>query len=322
MPSLQKVHLDKALTEISIGYKNEQYIADKVFLPVSVTKQSDRYYVFGKEAFRQHDDARAPGTEANEINWSLSLDTYFCEGHALRTPIPDEEIQNADDIFNLEADASELVTEGILLNKEISAADTLLDSANYDSELVFTLGGGGTNPVKWSDFDNSDPIMDIAKAKEKIHRKSGLRPNTLVISETVYNVLRIHPKVTKLFSGIAAVSLATYDQIKMALGVESIVIGSALKSSATNVGQTDNLNYIWGNSAVLCFVPARPGKKTQSIGYSFMWDKDSNGPVQVRSWYEQGRRSTVVEAERWYSQKMISNVAGFLFSDAVDPIGA
>ena len=28
MPTVQKVHIDKALTNISIGYSNEQYIAD------------------------------------------------------------------------------------------------------------------------------------------------------------------------------------------------------------------------------------------------------------------------------------------------------
>lgn len=322
MPNVQKVHLDRALTDISIGYQNEQYIADKIFLPVAVDKQSDRYYVFGKEMFRQHEDKRAPGTEANEINWSLSLDTFYCEGHALRMPIADEEIQNADDTFNLESDATELVTEGILLNKEIDAANTLLDASNYAPELVHTMGGGGANPAKWSDYTNSDPILDIAKAKQLMHKKSGLRPNALVISETVYNVLKLHPKILKLFSGISPVSIATEEQIRMALGVDRLIIGSALKSTASNVAQPDNLNYIWGNSAVLCYIPSRPGRKTQAIGYSFMWNKDGAGAVQVRSWYETSRRATVVEAERWYAHKMISNVAGFLFSDAVTPLGA
>lgn len=322
MPSVQKVHIDRALTNISIGFKNEQYIADQIFLSVPVDKQSDRYYVFGKEMFRQHDDKRAPGTEASEINWTLSLDTYFTEGHALRTFIPDEEYQNADELFNLSADATELVTEGILLNKEVSAANMLLDADNYDSSLVFNMGGGGANPAKWSDYTNSDPVLDIAKAKERMHKKSGIRPNTLVISETVLNVLKLHPKILTLFSGISPVSIATTEQIRLALGVDKLIIGSALKSGANNPAQQDTLSYIWGNSAVLCFIPARAGKKTQAIGYTFMWNKDGDGAVQVRSFYEMGRRATIIEAERWYAHKMISNVAGALFADAVTPIGA
>lgn len=320
MPNVQKVHIDKVLSNISLGYKNEQLIADQIFLPVPVGKQSDRYYVWGKEAFRLEDDARAAGTEANEINWTFSTDTYFCEGHALRHAIADEEKQNADDEFDLESEAVELLTSKILLNKENNAARIMLDANNYDSGLVYNMGGSN-QPKKWSNFEDSDPILDIATAKEKVHKMSGVRLNTLVISETVYNVLKIHPKILKLFSGISPVSIATLEQIRLALGVDKILVGSALKSSANNPAQEDNLGYVWGNSAVLCYVPPKPGKKIQAFGYTFMWNKDGDGPVQVRKWYEPSRRATIIEAERWYSHKIISKVAGFLFADAITPIG-
>ena len=324
MPAVQKVHIDKALTNISIGYTNEQFIADEIFKPVSVNKQSDKYYVYGMERFRQYDDLRAPGTEANEISWTLSDDSYYAEGHALRHPIADEEKQNADAEFDLEADATELVTEGILLNKEIDAANKLLDSNNYHNDLFITLGASGS-PAKWSDYENSDPILDIKKAKEAIHRKSGLRPNVLIISEPVKNVLELHPRLLEVIKYVQR-GIVTTDLMAAAFGVDRILVGSALKSDVTNAGQVEPgqiepLNYIWGNSAVLAYVPQRPGKKIPAIGYSFMWNKDGNGPVQVRKWYETGRRATIVEAERWYDQKIISNVAGFLFADVVDPLG-
>lgn len=317
MPTTQKVHLDKALTNISIGYSNEAFIADQIFKPVVVGKQSDRYYVYGKEMFRQNDDLRAPGTEANEINWTLSLDTYFCEGHALRHPIADEERSNADDGFNLEADATDLVTYGILLNKEVDAAAKVMDAANYDADLKVTLGAADS-PKKWSASD-STPILDVEKAKEAVHKKSGIRVNTMIMSEQVFNVLKLHPALLDIIKYVQR-GIVTLDLMKAAFGIDNILIGSALKSTAMNPGQEDNLNYIWGNSVVLGYIPPTPGKKTVALGYSFMWNKDGAGPVQVRQWYEQGRRATLVEAERWYSQKMISNVAGYLFADAVTPL--
>lgn len=324
MPSVQKVHIDKALTNISIGYSNEQYIADEIFKPVSVNKQSDRYYVYGMERFRQHDDYRAPGTEANEITWTLSDDSYYAEGHALRHAIADEEIQNADEVFDLEADGTELVTKGILLNKEVDAANKILNPNSYHEDLRITLGATGA-PAKWSDYTNSDPILDIKRAKEAIHRKSGLRPNVLIISEPVKNVLELHPRLLEVIKYVQR-GIVTTDLMAAAFGVDKILVGSALKSSVTNAGQVEAgqiepLNYIWGNSAVLAYVPQRPGKKIPALGYSFMWNKDGEGPVQVRKWYEVGRRATIIEAERWYDQKIISNVAGFLFADVVDPLG-
>lgn len=324
MPTVQKLHIDKALTNISIGYSNEGYIADKIFKSVEVKKQSDRYYIFGMEKFRQHNDERAPGTEANEINWTLSDDTYFCEGHALRHAIADEEKQNADDGFDLESEGTELVSEGILLNKEIDGANKLLDGSNYHSDLQFAMGSAG-NPAKWSDYDDSDPIKDIQVAKERMHKLSGIRPNVLVISETVYNVLKLHPRLLDVIKYVQK-GIVSDDLMATAFGVDQILVGSGLKSTAMNPGQgnpggREELQYIWGNSAVLGYVPSRPGKKQQALGYSFMWNKDGAGAVQVRKWYEVGRRATVVEAERWYSQKMISNVSGVLFQDVVTPLG-
>lgn len=324
MPSVQKVHVDKMLTNISIGYKNEQYIGDKIFKTVEVKKQSDRYYVYGMEKFRSHNDLRAPGTEANEISWEFSDDQYFCEGHALRHAIADEETQNADEEFDLQSEGTELVSEGILLNKEIDAAGKVLNAANYHADLKITLGAVNM-PKKWSDYVNSNPVLDIEKAKEIIHKKSGVRPNTLIFSEQVYNVLKLHPKLIEIIKYVQT-GIVTTDLMKTAFGIDNILVGSALKSTVDNPGQIqpgqrEDLNYIWGNSVVLAYIAPRPGKKQISLGYSFMWNKDGNGAVQVRKWYENGRRATIVEAERWYSQKMISNVAGFLFSDAVDPLG-
>lgn len=322
MPTAQKLHLDKPLTNISIGYKNEQYIAGDIFKEVPVGKQSDRYYVYGMERFRQHADLRAPGTEANEIHWDLSLDSYFAEGHALRHPIADEEKQNADDEFNLEAEGTELVSEGILLNKEVDAANKILDPANYHSSLVSDYG---SVLKKWSD-PTSTPIEDIAGAKQKMHKLGGIRPNTLILSETVFNILILHPKLIEIVKYVQR-GIINMDLLAAAFNVEKILVGSALKSSATNpgqvaAGQRDSLSYIWGNSAVLAYVAPRPGKKTISLGYSFMWNKDGEGAVQVRKWYDTPRRATVVEAERWYSQMIISDVAGHLFQDVVTPLGS
>lgn len=322
MPTTQRLHVDKMLSNISIGYTNESYIGDKIFKPITVNKQSDKYYKFGMERFRTHADLRAPGTEANEISWTLSDDSYFTEGHALRHAIADEEMQNADDEFDLETEATELVTEGILLNKEVDAANKVLDPNNYHADLRLTLGTAGT--FKWSDYQDSDPIIDVQKAKEAIHRKSGVRANTLIMSEQVLNVLKLHPRIIDVVKYVER-GIVTEELLASVFGVDQILVGSALKSAVTNVGQAqagepEELDYIWGNSVVLAYIAPRPGKKQISLGYSFMWNKDGNGAVQVRKWYEMGRRATIIEAERWYDQKMISNIAGFIFNDAVKPL--
>ena len=101
MPTAPEVHIDAALTNVAVVYKNPAFIADLIAPPVLVRKQSDKYFIFdaGREAMRPTPDRRAPGAVANEVDFSLSTDTYYCDGHALTSPITDEERENADPVI-------------------------------------------------------------------------------------------------------------------------------------------------------------------------------------------------------------------------------
>jgi hypothetical protein len=69
MPEVSQVHIDAALTNVSVAYRNPDYIADIVAPQVAVRKQSDKYYIYDaeRERFRQSNDRRAPGAEADEV---------------------------------------------------------------------------------------------------------------------------------------------------------------------------------------------------------------------------------------------------------------
>ena len=311
MPSVQSVHYDKLLTNISVAYRNDQYIADQILKEVPVDKQSDKYPVYGEEIFVAQDDRRAPGTEANEIDWTYSDDTYFCEGHALRHRIPDEAIQNADEAFNLEEEATVLTTEGTFLNKEIDAANLLLNAANYDSDLVINTGGAN-QPLKW-DNDSADPIDTVLRAKETMHQKIALNPNTLVLSYPVYNRIRRHPTLIALVK-VQDLSIVPDALLKEFFEVDNLIVGKAVASNPRN----NIKSYIWGKSAILAYVPERPGRKVPAFGYTFAWKKDGNQSIFVRKWYDEGPRCTFVESERWYDHKIIARRAGILFPDVIN----
>ena len=77
-PTPNDVHIDSALSNISIAYRNEAYIADKVFPIVPVQKQSDYYFVFGKSMWYQDNVAvRAPGTRAARADYSVTSASYI-----------------------------------------------------------------------------------------------------------------------------------------------------------------------------------------------------------------------------------------------------
>ncbi len=93
MPEVQQVHIDAALTNLSVAYRNNDYIAELIAPRVAVRKQSDRYYIYDaeRESIRATEDMRAPGSLASEVDYTLRTDSYYCNDHALASAVADEE---------------------------------------------------------------------------------------------------------------------------------------------------------------------------------------------------------------------------------------
>lgn len=55
MPQRGNVHIDAALTNLAIQYRNLAFVAEYVLPPLPVMKESDKYYVFSREKLREID---------------------------------------------------------------------------------------------------------------------------------------------------------------------------------------------------------------------------------------------------------------------------
>jgi hypothetical protein len=130
-------HIDKLLTQISVAWPNNGLVGESLFPSVGVVKQSDKYYIFGREGWSPDNDIRAPGTVANEVpGLSVSLDTYYAQEHSLQIPIPDEERENVDSPLAPDRDATELVTSKIMLGREIAMFNLVSTTSNYPGTYV------------------------------------------------------------------------------------------------------------------------------------------------------------------------------------------
>lgn len=45
MPAISQIHIDQALTNISVMYRNASYVADEVFPILPVSKRSNKYFL-------------------------------------------------------------------------------------------------------------------------------------------------------------------------------------------------------------------------------------------------------------------------------------
>jgi hypothetical protein len=326
MLSSPLVHVDSALSNLSVAYDNPDFVFVKEVFPVVPSdKQSDIFFKFSKQQFRTFSDSKRPGQLVNEL--PLDLDQrgfFFCDGHALDSTEPDEISANADPSADLDIETTLKVTEAVRLNEENNGAGAI-STTNISQNTTLS----GTS--QWSDFVNSDPFLAIDQKKTTIRQSTGKIPNKLIMSEYTFLTLRNHPKLIDRvkYTGTGLRNPLSPEELAQAFQVKKVVVAGALKQ-ANPEGEADSLSYIWAKNVLLAYVEDRPSKRSVSLGYTFVWmvtvspqgrmtgDLTSNtGGFLVRRYRQENRRSDVIGVEYYYDQRFIDANCGYLFVNAV-----
>jgi len=311
MPEVSQVHVNVALTNVSVGYRNPAFISDIIAPPVSVRKQQDRYYIYDaeRESFRATNDQRAPGAEANEVDFALSTDSYYCADHALVSVIPDEERENADPAIQPDIDRTEFLSDKIDLNKEIDLVAQMTSNGDIPGA---TLAG----VTQWSHAD-ANPLTAIETGKDAVAEKIQIMPNVLILPQEVYAQVRVHPKVLEALQ-YSTGGIPTPAILATLFDVDQVLVPRAVKNTSLP-GNTASMQYVWGKNAVLAYIPRRAALKTVAFAYSFTWTLapgSVNGRL-VETWREHGRKSDIVRVQRYYDQKIVAPEAAYLWKAAV-----
>jgi hypothetical protein len=313
-------HFDVVLSNISVAYPNEGMVGDVLFPTVNVRKQSDKYYLFGREGWGLDPgtDLRAPGTEATEIpGLAVSTDTYWAQEHSLQIAITDEERENVDSPLAPDRDGTELVTGKVLLAREIAIKTMVTTTSNYAAGYSTTLSG----TTQWSDYVNSNPISDFKVARDTIHAGLFIVPNLAIIPYQVMSKLEDHPDFIERIKYVQR-GVLNQEIIASLLGVPRIIVPGMGYNSA-NPGQTASIGYMWGKDVVIAYVPPRAAPRQLAFGYEFNMGYGGNRPQIVERWRETNRKSDVIRVSRRYDLKMVTlnalgkQIAGYVIKAAI-----
>ena len=307
--------VDPVLTNVAIGYTNEQYIAEMLLPSFSVKKQTDKHFVYDRGRFRgpSNNAKRAQGANSSEVSLILTTgNPYFAEDHALKQFVADEDVDNAITPTSPYQDATENVVERLMIGREIEAATLLTTAGNYGSGNKVTL----TGTDQWNDYTNSDPIGDIETGKTAIHAAIFQTPNVLVLGKQVYDQLIHHPAIIERVK-YSQLGVVTPELLAAVFDVEKVIIAKAGKNTA-NEGQTDTMGYIWGKIALLAYVAPKVAPKVITLGLTYVWAGKSMEVKRLRGSDEDDREGTYIRAGRWYyDQNIVASEAGYLISGAV-----
>lgn len=325
----QLLHEDQFLTGISVAYDEANtFIGDLLFPAVTVEFQSDKYRVYNKDnAPRVTDDHRSPGARANELPPAMlpGEDKYFATEHKLKDVVPVEERENNDNrkgnVGDPYVEATERLTDTILLNREYALLQMILAPANYAAGMTDAL----TGTERWNDYTNSNPAANIKTARKAIPDALGRSrtPNRLVIGDEVRWTLEDHPKVVDKL-GSAAMQMTTEDVIAKVLRFPAQPIWASAQYNTAAYGQPANMVDLWGKNVLLAYVPDSPGLRTPAFGYEFTWDYPTGERMRTDRWYDTDRESDIVRVGRRYDHKFIAidgsskAIGGYLFTTVID----
>lgn len=324
MPMLtpSDVHVDVPLTNLTIAYMQaaENFVADKVFPMVSVSKQSDKYYKYSREGLRDGDvTILAPRTEVNRVGMALSTDSYFADVRGLGMDFDEQTIANEDTALEIRSQGANVLMEKIMIDREVRWASAFFSAGIWGTDI--------TPGNLWSDYTNSTPIVDVTTGRRTMQLASGgYKPNTMVVGKEVRDVLINHPDILARLNGgstVANPALITDAKLAEIFEVENFYVMEAVRNTAAE-GVTDAFGFIGGKNALLTYTPSTMGLRTPGAGAIFCWDSIpgvSGMGITVESFSDDALKrqqiAELIQVKSSDDMKLIGSEMGYFFEDCV-----
>lgn len=311
MPSTTAVHVDRALSNISVFFKNPSYAADRLSPPVNVNKESDKYFVYGTEHLRIPPTLRRDKSMTREVTYSISLDSYYCEEYGLHELVSDRERENSDEALRPDIDCTEHITEVLLLDREYRVANLVLDSTNtqwgaYAATHFENLA------ADWDDKAGADPRGNIYHAKLVVFADARRPANTMFIpTEVAYQLAQLE-QVDELRKYTDPGLLTDSGLPPNVWGLTTVECQSTYESQAEGA-TTVVRDETWGNNLVIAYINPNPvSLKTQTFSLTMQ-----KRPFEVRKWREEKIKCDLIEITHLYDTKLIAPACGFVYTNVM-----
>lgn len=314
LPTLQQVHIQSALTDLSIAYRQSApAISDLLFPRVSVNKQANKYFVWNKgDMWRNEARKRAPASDFARVGIRLSTDNYACDQFALEYLLADEIVANADAGIEAESTAVQYLVDQLNLQKDLSfATDFFTSSSGW---------GSGTVSTAWDTVSTGTPVTNITSAVLTIKRALGASDQHRIVGIGGAKILNALITSDQVRDRTKYVQAGTYAGLQASLApclnLDELIISTREYNTAKE-GRTATYSPVFDNDFLVVAVPRNPGILTPSAGYTFAWDEDNRGDMYVETYREEAKKANVVRAVCYYDQKQTGADLGVFFNNPV-----
>ncbi len=310
MPMLtaNQVHVDAPLTNLTIAYMQsmDNFIATKVFPTVNVSKKTDKFYVYDRAEWNRTGNVKdlAPRTRPERVGMSVSQDSYSINVRGLATDFDAETLANEDTALNTRAAGVNMLTSQLMIDRDKRWVSSYFVPGVWTTDWTGVAATPtATQVIHWDDYTTSTPIVDVTNILRTVHLTSGgFRPNVMVVTRDVRDILVNHPDILARLNGGATVdnpALVTDAKLAEIFGVAEFHIIDTIQND-TNEGAAESLSYLATKEVAFYYKPEAAGLMVPSAGYTFVWDeldRASGFGVTVKSYSGDYWRSQGIEEE-------------------------
>lgn len=301
-------HVDASISTMSVQYKNEEYIGERLMPVIPAENKSGTYFTYDKRAQLAYpDDALGVRGSPNEVTRARGTDTFKTNGYGYKDYVDESEADNADAPLDDLADATGGLVEAMQFRRELRVSSILTASASYGGNTAALASG-----ARW-DVAGGNPVGDILAARNALWTGRGSSKVVAFMSLAVWTAMQQNAKLQETFK-YTRDGLLQPQQWAGYFGVDELLIGAARKDNA-NEGQSASYGRVWGDVFGLVRVATTPSKRNASFGATFRF-----GDLQTAQWFDPqlGTRGG------WWAKaavdevhKIIAPDTGFLYTTVI-----
>ena len=306
-----------AKTSLQLVYSQDEFIASKILTPITHHQTSGYIGVYeGDHHLRIEEDLAGGGVAyAQATTVERGKLPFIIKTHGLHDFVYEDDYLNVVDPFKPELDVTVSLSHKLLLRKEFSMASILTTAANFN---------GGTNSAtlsgtsQYNDYDNSTPIIDFSTARQAIKTSCGRRPDTAVMSDDVFDILKYHPDVIDKFKFVLdATGGASIAQLAEFMGVKRLLVSSVVYNSAKE-NQPSVLENVFSKDIIFLVSPQVASSNIVTFGFQPTLQSRSLETRVLKSRVNNPPNTTMITADTSFVNLIVNaGKAGYLIKDAV-----
>lgn len=299
-PNVKDLLVEGPLRNVSIQYRNQRYIADRVFPIIDRIDPKAKIARYLKGAwFRDEAQIRGPGSRAVRGGYPVDFISIATDEYAFAKEVTDEDrrfakSQNAPPLMP-DQDALEFCADKIDLKKEVVTA-AAVTTGTWSSVAGEDAAG------LWSPNDATNTfVLDVLTRIETIRSNTGIMPNRMIIDHATYNKLKMNDALLERIQ-YTQTGVLTSALLAAMFDLEEIYIATTIKNTAveTKAGTEFTTSNVWEKnagkgSAFLYYAPRTPGLKVPSAGYMARPAYEDGQPRRVTRWREAAEHQDVYE---------------------------